>query len=77
MNRKFRTEIENTADVRVEVFSFGGHVEAKLIADGTDTGLRVQYGTMTKADAELRSLGLVREDRAAGTDLLAVYSKAA
>ncbi len=77
MNTRFKTAIENTADIRVEVYSFGGHVEARLIAQGIDTGLRMQYGTMTKADTELRSFGMEREDRAAGIELLAVYTKAA
>ena len=77
MNTRFKTAIENTADIRAEVYSFGGHVEARLIAHGIDTGLRMQYGTMTKADKELRSFGMERKEMAAGPDLLAVYTKAA
>jgi len=71
-----REEIARTANPRVEVRPIAGHVEAVLFDNDVETGVRSQFGTMTRADAALTEMGMVkvRDER---ENVLASYIKAA
>ena len=71
-----REEIARTANPRVEVRPIAGHVEAVLFENGKETGVRSQFGTMTRADAALTEMGMVRTQDD-NENVLAVYTKAA
>lgn len=71
-----REEIARTANPRVEVRPIAGHVEAVLFDNDVETGVKSQFGTMTRADAALTEMGMVRTQNGSES-LLAVYSRAA
>ena len=73
--RTLREEIARTANPRVEVRPIAGHVEAVVFDHEMETGVKSQFGTMTKADAALTEMGLVRIENTSSA--LAVYAKAA
>ena len=52
------------------------HVEAVLFDQNGETGVRSQFGTMTRADAALTEMGMVRTQDD-NENVLAVYTKAA
>ncbi|MGX8688101.1 MAG: hypothetical protein ACSW8K_09945 [bacterium] len=71
-----REEIARTANPRVEVRPIAGHVEAVLFDHETETGAKSQFGTMTRADAAMTEMGMVRIQNSS-ENVLAVYTKAA
>ena len=69
-----REEIARTANPRVEVRPIAGHVEAVLFNNDEETGVKSQFGTMTRADAALKEMGMER-DQNEKEDVLAAYTK--